>query len=100
MESKSLIISLIQQDLKHNQLILGLERLDFSSEKHPLPEIIAGLMNIPPDKISDQWYDIYFSFLEKAAALKITETGNNLEELAEECFEMLFNSNTQRIQAP
>ena len=50
MESKKLIIALIQQDLKHSQLILGLDDLGLeASDKHSLEmfDIVANLMQVP-----------------------------------------------------
>ena len=50
MSNKELIISLIQQDLKHSQLVLGLDELGMeASDKHCLDilDIVYNLMQVP-----------------------------------------------------
>jgi len=54
MSQKELIISLIQQDLKHSQLILGLDELGMdASDKHSLEilDVVANLMQVPDGEI-------------------------------------------------
>ena len=50
MSNKELIVSLIQQDLKHSQLVLGLDELGMeASDKHCLDilDIVYNLMKVP-----------------------------------------------------
>lgn len=58
MSNKELIISLIQQDLKHSQLIVGLDRLGLeASERHCLQllEVVAHLMRVPEGNTELDW---------------------------------------------
>ncbi|MBD81163.1 MAG: hypothetical protein CL840_19755 [Crocinitomicaceae bacterium] len=65
MTTKQIVIALIQQDLKHYQLIDGLAQLglDRVEEYHlEINTIICELMEAPED-IKDDWYDTYASFI-------------------------------------
>ena len=89
--NKELIISLIQQDLKHNQLTTGLTLIGHDSEIYSLEivDIVAQLMGIDKDEISDQWADIYFSFFDQAHHYEVSEKALELKVLATRCFEKL-----------
>lgn len=89
MKNKDLIISLIHQDLKHNQLISGLENLGLDGEEvHCLSvlEIVFKLMKIPEGEISDKWGELYSNFIEEAQNYSITSKGETLIPLAESCY--------------
>ena len=93
MDNKRLIVDLIRQDMKHNQLVLGLEKLGFSGEYfHSLEiiHIVAQLMGIKERNIEDEWYDTYFSFMHKVNQYEIDPKGENLRELAQSCYETLY----------
>jgi hypothetical protein len=85
---KSIIIQLIKQDLKHTQLLEGIKAAGFKSELHylDLSTIVALLMGVPKGEASDQWAEVYLSFLMQAASFELTPAGDNLDQLAEECY--------------
>lgn len=65
---KQIIITLIQQDLKHHQLTNGLRSMGFNSDLHTLNiiEVVADLIGVSEEEISEIWMDSYFSFLDQA----------------------------------
>jgi hypothetical protein len=78
----SVIIHLIQQDLKHAQMMEALKAAGFQCELHflDLATPVAQLMGNVDGEASDQWAGVYVSFLEEAIRHE------NLAELAEECY--------------
>jgi hypothetical protein len=90
-ENRELIVSLIQQDLKHNQLTTGLAKLGLEPDVHSLEivEVVARLMGVEKGDVSDQWVKTYFSFLDRAHHFKISELAEELKPLAEECYDLL-----------
>ncbi len=88
-QNEQLIIDLIQQDLKHCQLIYGLEQLGLSSSSmHHLEilEIIYQLMDISHEKRNDYLSETYASFMSMATNYEITSNGETLKVLAEDCY--------------
>ncbi len=89
--SKSLIITLIQQDLKHSQLTQtlcnigldhgGLYDLDLIS-------LVVKLMQVPPQNL-EAFVEIYCSYLDRAAQWPISYNGKELLPVAEECYGQL-----------
>ena len=96
--NEELIIILILQDLKHNQLTYGLQKLCLEPEIHCLEiiEVVAQLMGIEKEKISDQFREIYYSFLKQAPDIKISANGEELKPLAEKCYYLI--SSCQEIE--
>ena len=92
MNNKNLIVLLIQQDLKHNQLVEALWKAGLNANIHALQisDIVASLMGMREEEISDQWTEIYFSFLDQAHCYKISEMAEDLKPLAEECYNTLL----------
>lgn len=91
MKNERLIINLIQQDLKHNQLLSGLERIGLDgSDFHYLRilDIVSELMKVP-EQISDDWGKLYIKFMEQAIQYKMTSRGETLKPLAEVCYNQL-----------
>jgi hypothetical protein len=88
---KELIIKLIQQDLKHNQLTGGLQKIGLKTDVHHLElvEVIMALMDKSED--NHQYLKTYFHFLNQAANYKITATADNLKPLAEKCYKELLS---------
>jgi len=95
MNHKELIIHLIQQDLKHSQLVEGLWKVGLDANIHALDIIgvVASLMGKEEPDISDQWTEIYFSFLARAHYYKITPRAEELKPLAEDCYNLLLACN-------
>jgi hypothetical protein len=61
MQSKHIILELIRQDMRYNQFIgllnnIGIEIYDFQLE---LMEIVAQLIDLEEDEITDDWMDLY-----------------------------------------
>ncbi len=87
--NKDVIIDLIQQDLKHYQLIYGLEQLGLQgSGIHHLQllEIIYQLMQILSEKKNDYLAETYAAFMSMATEYEITPLGESLRPLAKECY--------------
>ena len=90
MSEKELIISLIQQDLKHCQLIVGLDQLGLeASDKHGLEllDIVADLMHVPAGNAEFDWGRIYVTYMSECAGVEIESTSASLRPFAESCYE-------------
>ncbi len=88
-KNEQLIIDLIQQDLKHCQLIYGLEQLGLqaSSMYHlEILEIIYQLMHISSEKKNDYLAETYAAFMSMATDYEITSNGESLKSLARDCY--------------
>lgn len=91
MTLNELIIELILQDLKHNQLIVGLERLNLDAGYcHYLGilDLIQKLMGTP-DKLMDAFAATYMEYMKRCLEFPISRSGEELRELATECYECL-----------
>ncbi len=91
-KNEQLIIDLIQQDLKHCQLVYGLEQLGLQgSSIHHLDilEIIYQLMQIPREKKNDYLAETYAAFMSMATEYEITPLGESLRPLARDCYHRL-----------
>lgn len=85
MKNKELLIDLIQQDLKHNQLIIGLDKIGLEgSEMHNLRilEMVSKLMKVPKP-LQEDWTSAYMLCMEESVNYQITNRGESLENLAE-----------------
>ena len=85
MNNKEFTIDLIQQDLKHNQLLSGLNKIGLEgSNQHSLRilEMVSKLMKVPK-KANDDWCSIYIDCMEEAVNYEITNRGESLRSLAE-----------------
>lgn len=82
---KSLIIQILIADMKHEQLLEGLQKLGFSSELHGsgLSSVVAELVGLEKKSIPEEWFDTYMQFLQQATHLPVTGNGENLRPLAE-----------------
>ena len=92
--TKDLILKLIQQDLKHNQLTTGLRNLGLDdSGLHCLDilSIVARLMEIPEGEIQDSWGTVYTNFMNESYKHKVSDRGEELKPLAEECYGKLIS---------
>ena len=90
---KHLIIELLVQDMKHEQLINGLYKLGFQSDIYGLniSGVVAELLGIKEKDISWEWFEIYMDFIGKAKHYEITGRGKNLLSLAETCYTFLIS---------
>lgn len=93
MNNENLIIDLIQQDLKHNQLVGGLANLGLNSKGlHylDLMDVVSDLMQIPEEgRISDVWGQIYVKYMNESVNVDITHRAVSLRELAVTCYREL-----------
>jgi hypothetical protein len=98
MEHRNLIIQLLVQDMKHEQLINGLSTLGFESDFHSLELffIIAELMGINKEQVSHNWTDTYMGFMQQVNNYPITKNGENLLPLAEACYHFLQTSTEKK----
>ncbi len=89
--NKNLIIKLIQQDLKHNQLVVGLQKIGLNTDLHNLEiiDIVAHLMGIK--EISNKWLITYVSFLEQSSKFEVSDSGKDLIPLAKACYKQLLH---------
>lgn len=93
MKNKDLILQLIQQDLKHNQLTEGLRQIgldDYGIYCLDIQPMVARLMGIEKEQVSDRWTEIYGSFMDHAHQTKISDRGEELIPVAQKCYEMLL----------
>lgn len=92
METQDLIPILIQQDMKHWQLVEGIHRAGFESDMHylGLMRVVATLMGLPEGDVPAPWLETYMDYLAKAGRYPLTGRGDNLEGLAKECFYRLL----------
>ena len=90
--TKDLILILLQQDLKHNQLTEGLRQLgldDAGVHSLDLLPVVARLMGLPQGQVPDAWGATYRRFLDAAPAYPLSHLGSELQPLAERCYEEL-----------
>lgn len=92
MSNKELIISLIQQDLKHSQLILGLDDLGLeASDKHSLEmfDIVADLMQVPEGHVESKWANVYLSYMSECREVEIHHMTTPMKPYAISCYDEL-----------
>ena len=92
---KEIIIPVIIEDMRFNQYIsalrkLGIEVYGFDLD---LMSIVADLMAIRREDMTDSWMELYVTELSKCESLPIESLGKNLYLLAEECYETLKSFN-------
>ncbi|WP_215225019.1 hypothetical protein [Echinicola shivajiensis] len=90
-QKDELIKTLILQDLKHCQLLYGLDRLNLDAGYcHFLSilDLISKLMEISDDDVND-FIETYMLFMNKCMDYPLSKTGEELKPLAEECYMVL-----------
>jgi hypothetical protein len=99
MTTDTLILSLIKQDLICNKLVLGLSELGLEAGKYHLDigTIVLNLVGFTnPD---DDLLDMYFTFMDKATAIKdVEEESGQLEIMALELYNELQAEKKRRDQ--
>lgn len=88
-QKDELIIELIRQDLKHNQLIKGLDNLSLDAgHLHHLGimGLVKQLMEVPVH-LENDFLDTYMGYMDRCIAYPISSLGEELRELAKECYE-------------
>jgi hypothetical protein len=88
-ETKTLVITLIKEDLRCNKLVLGLSGLGLEAGRYhtELSTVIFQLLEL--DHNNDQLLQLYFDCLDKATGLEDVEDGKQLLAMAEEIYERL-----------
>lgn len=92
MSNKDLIINLIQQDLKHCQLILGLDDLGLeASDKHSLEmfDIVADLMQVPEGHVESDWARVYLAYMSESREVEIEHMTTPMRPYAISCYDDL-----------
>lgn len=91
METKTLIVHLLLQDLRHTQLLLLLEKEERDMEEHYLDimQVVSRLMGV--EEVSDQFVSLYVWFMDEAANYPVAGRGESLRQLAEQCYDMLVS---------
>jgi len=90
-----LIIELVLQDLKHNQLGLGLDRLNLDAGYcHYLGilDLIQKLMEVPEESMDD-FTATYMASMNRSLEFPISRSGEELRSLARECYDSLREKN-------
>ena len=88
---EELVIELILQDLKHNQLLYGLDRLNLDAGYcHFLGilDLVQRLMEVPKELIDD-FADTYMDAMHRSLDFPISRSGEELRTLAAECYDLL-----------
>lgn len=88
-ETKTLVITLIKEDLRCNKLVLGLSGLGLEAGRYhtELSTVIFQLLEL--DHNNDQLLQLYFDCLDKASEINDVEDGKQLLIMAEEVFNKL-----------
>ncbi|UTW66369.1 hypothetical protein KFE94_17215 [bacterium SCSIO 12643] len=90
MTNKDLIVRLIQQDLKHNQLTARLRKAGLEGDEVfylGILEIVSDLMGVPRvNDIEERWSDIYISFMNDVVHFEISGRSDSYKPLAEMCY--------------
>ncbi|MFT6443382.1 MAG: hypothetical protein ACJASQ_001165 [Crocinitomicaceae bacterium] len=92
MSERELIISLIQQDLKHCQLIVGLDELGLeASDKHCLGilDIVADLMRVPEGNVEFDWGRTYVTYMAECTGMEVEYKSDSMRPYAETCYDDL-----------
>lgn len=92
---ETLIKELILADLRHSQLIFGLEALQLAPLDYHflnLYQLIANWMGFRTDEEMDTFMEIYQSFMYKSTSYPISPNGLDLRPLVDQCYEVLHTS--------
>ncbi len=93
MKNRDLIINLIQKDLKHNQLVLNLNGIGLDCNGYydlSMLRTVAKLMGIKEGSISDQFGDLYESYMQESVQNVITHNPKSFADMATKCYESLL----------
>lgn len=89
---KHIILHLLIQDMKHEQLLHALRKAGFKNEVHDmdLSGVVCQLMGIPETDMTWEWSDTYMRFMRQARQYEITGNTQSLQTLAESCYGFLL----------
>jgi hypothetical protein len=83
------IITLLEQDIKHNQLLNGLESIGLTDNDRyslSLDLVIADMMGYPKTKVPDKWLEAYHKTM---LNIPFNITSKEAQSLAKNLFEAL-----------
>jgi hypothetical protein len=91
MQKEELMIKLIQQDFKHLQLVLGIQKLGFDNDSNHflgILDIVISLLGVEEQEniLIDRIYQSYYEDGMKVLTIPITYEGEELYPLAKNCF--------------
>ena len=92
MSNEDIIIGMIQMDMKHHQLVIGLEAIGLDGDglfELGALEIISRLMEFPQGEIDDRLSTMYTNFLKEAAKHKTAYRSESLRPLAQLAYRQL-----------
>ena len=90
--NKPLILHLLQQDLRHNQLLPGLENLQLHSGgcyELDIRRTVAQLMGMPQGHIPDRFLQLYDALMQESQHVAPSEQPEAFKLLALYCYEQL-----------
>lgn len=98
LSSRSLITSLIREDLKCSKLVLGLSELGLDAGKYhlDLSTLVFTLMEFQEQ--DDHLLGLYLDFMDKMLTVPDVEEAGLLERMAEELYTILLNEKNLRNQ--
>lgn len=85
------IVELILQDLKHHQLVIGLDRLNLDPgycHFLGIMELVQKLMKVPEER-GDDFSTDYHDYMQKCDDFPISPSGEEMRGLAGECYKCL-----------
>lgn len=87
----SVIIELIKRDMFLNKYLASFNKLEIELKWCELNLIrpIALLMGKNPDRLSNEWCQMYIEWIGQGEDFNIERLGKNIEVLAVECYEAL-----------
>ncbi|SEF67452.1 hypothetical protein [Algoriphagus boritolerans] len=89
---EGVIKELILADLRHSQLIFGLEALQLAPLDYHflnLYQLVANWIGFRTDEEMDSFMEIYQSFMYKSTSYPVSQYGLDLKPLADKCYETL-----------
>lgn len=88
--NREIIITLIQADLKHHQLLGNLRKMELHTDYYALElyQVISQLMGLG-EEIPDPWFDIYDGYVLNAHLHPVSSEPDHLLSVAEECYDLL-----------
>lgn len=90
MNNKEIIIELIVQDLRYNQYTAALRKLGIEIYSFELDFVTITMKLLGIQECTDEWLELYVSFLNRCEEFDMIPLGKNLYPLAEECYNALI----------
>ncbi|NQY08683.1 MAG: hypothetical protein HRT71_04110 [Flavobacteriales bacterium] len=87
--TEKLVIQLIVHDMKHQQLVIGLSGLGFDDTGRNCLGVFENIimwLPIEGDELIGECLKAYMGYMKKASKMELTETNEQFEALAKECY--------------